>query len=374
MNGAELSAVPTHVPRHASTATSHHHFASRHLFVRAMFALATVAAMAVILWLTTYYLAPFARGIQSTDDAYIDGHIVYAAPMAAGRVSDVLVDDNEPVKAGKLLVRIDPVDYQSKFLQARGQREQAESQVKQAIAQLKVARSTAAQLHAKVDAVDATLKKAILDLHRYQSLDGEGVSKLTLDAAEALVQSTTAERAAAIANAEGADAQAELAETSIATARAALKAAQGAEQLAAQNVSYCELRAPIDGYVARKTVEVGDYASIGQPLMIVVPRKIYVTANFKETQLANMRAGQKASITVDAYPGLVFTGHVDSEMAGTGQAFALLPPENATGNFVKVVQRIPVKIVLDTDNSDAAHRLAPGMSVVPSVSVTEAKR
>lgn len=339
-----------------------------------MFALATVAAMGVILWLATHYLAPFARGIETTDDAYIDGHIVYAAPEAAGRVLEVLVDDNEPVKAGQLLVRIDPVDYEAKYEEARGQREQSESQVKQAIAQLKVARATAAQLHAQVDAVEATLRKATADLHRYQSLDGEGVSKLTLDAAEALVQSTTAQRAAAVANANAADAQAELAETAIATARAALKAAKGAEQLAAQNVSYCELRAPIDGYVARKTVELGDYVSIGQPLLIVVPKRIYVTANFKETQLANMRPGQKATVTIDAYPGFVFTGHVDSEMAGTGSAFALLPPENATGNFVKVVQRIPVKIVLDTDNFDVAHRLAPGMSVVPSVSVTEAKR
>jgi membrane fusion protein, multidrug efflux system len=374
MNGADLAGVPTHVPRHVSATIPHPAAASRHLFVRAMFALVTVAAMAVILWIAAYNLTPFARGIQTTDDAYIDGHVVYAAPEAAGRVVDVLVDDNAPVTAGQLLVRIDPVDYQAKSEQARGQREQAESQVNQAIAQLKVARSTAAQLHAQVHVVDANLGKAVADLRRYESLSGEGVSKLTLDAAESLVQSTTAQRAAAVATADGADAKAELAETSIATAQAALKAAQGAEQLASLNVSYCELRAPMDGYVARKTVEAGDYVAIGQPLLIVVPKRVYVTANFKETQLADMRSGQRATVTVDAYPGRVFTGHVDSEMAGTGAAFALLPPENATGNFVKVVQRVPVKIVLDTDNSDPAHRLAPGMSVVPSVSVADANQ
>lgn len=374
MNAANLAGYSTHVPKHVSPTVPHHPAPSRHLFVRATLALATIAAVAAILWLGAAYLAPYAHGVQTTDDAYIDGHSVFAAPEVAGRVTEVLVDDNVPVKVGQLLVRIDPADYEAKYEQARGLCDQAKSQLKQTVAQLKVAKAAAAQLHAQVDVVEANLTKAVADLRRYQSLDGEAVSKLTLDAAESSVQSTKAQRAAAVASAAGADAQAELVETSIATAQAALTAARGAEQLASLNVSYCELRAPIDGYVSRKTVEAGDYVAIGQALLIVVPKQIYVTANFKETQLAGMRPGQKATITVDAYPGLTLTGHVDSEMAGTGSAFALLPPENATGNFVKVVQRVPIKILLDTDNSDAAHRLGPGMSVVPSISIADAQR
>ena len=345
-----------------------------HPFIRAALALATVVAAVTILGLGVFYLLPAARGVQTTDDAYVDGHVVYAAPEAAGRVTEVLADDNEEVKAGQLLVRIDPVDYQAKYEQACGQCDQAENQVKQAIAQLKVAKDTAAQLHAQVGVVDANLTKAVADLRRYRALSSDAISKLTLDAAESQVQASTAQRAAAVETAAAADAQAELVDTQIATARAALKAAQAARELARLNVSYCELRAPIDGFVSRKTVEVGNYAAVGQPLLIIVPKKLYVTANFKETQLAEMRPGQKVTMTVDAYPGVTFTGHVDSRMAGTGGAFALLPPENATGNFVKVVQRVPVKIVLDTENEDAEHRLAPGMSVVPSVRVSEAKQ
>ena len=327
------------------------------------FTLVGTAGVASYFWLPTW------RGVEWTNDAYVDGHVVYAAPQVAGRVAAVLVDDNQPVEAGQLLVKIDASDYDAKLLQARAARTQAEGQLRQARAQLLVARLTASQLHVQIRVAEANAVKANADLTRYRLLSTEALPKLTLDTATAAADATAAQRDAAKQTASGADAQIGVAEATITSAESAVEAAKAAEAQAQLNLSYCELRSPMAGFVTRKTVEVGNYAATGQPLLIIVPRKVYVTANFKETQLDAMRVGQPVTVTVDAYPGVPFTGHVQSLMAGTGSAFSLLPPENATGNFVKVVQRVPVKIVLDGDNDDPVHRLAPGMSAVPEVHV-----
>jgi len=344
------------------------------MLTRVLLAGSIVVAAVALVGIGAYLYLPQIRGVETTDDAYVDGHVVNAAPQAAGRVSEVLVDDNQEVEKDQILLRIDPSDYQARLAQAQGARSQAEGQLRQANAQLEVARASAAQLHSQIKVAQANAKKALADLHRYQSLSGEAISKITLDTAETTVESTAAQSEAAAESAAGADAQVELAATAISTARANLQAAQAAEALARLNLSYCELRAPMAGFITRKTVETGNYVNIGQPLMIIVPRNVYVTANFKETQLARMRVGQSVSVAIDAYPGLRFTGHIDSLMAGTGSAFALLPPENATGNFVKVVQRTPVKIVLDGHNDDPTHRLAPGMSAEPSVFLKNASK
>jgi membrane fusion protein (multidrug efflux system) len=310
-----------------------------------------------------------APGTETTDDAFVDGHVVAASPQVAGRVVEVLVDDNQHVEAGQVLARIDPADYQVKVDQAVAARAQAEGQLVQARAQLPVTEAAARQTAAQVKVAEANAGKAVDDLRRYRQLSDQAIAKLTLNAAETQQATTAAQVEAAQQTAAGATAQVQLARAAIGTAEANLRAADAQVAQARLNLSYCEVKAAMPGYVTRRTVERGNYVQTGQPLMNLVPEQVYVTANFKETQLAHMRAGQPVTFTVDAYPGLTFRGHVDSLMNGTGSAFALLPPENATGNFVKVVQRVPVKILVDGGNDDPVHRLAPGMSVVPAVNV-----
>jgi membrane fusion protein, multidrug efflux system len=363
---------------------------------------------------------------ESTDDAQVDGHITPVASKIYGRVSKVLVNDNQPVKAGQVLVQIDPADYQAAVDQAKAAVALAESQAKSAgvdvprtteatasdtssaNAQLAGARAdlmraqssyqqsqTAdlAYAEANVAKSKANAELAKADLARYLPLMEKGeISKQQYDAAKAnadatasalaadeqkldqarrsvdiakaqtdAAQARVAQAEAAVANAHAdlrrvaissADAQAKLAQVD--QARASLAAAQ-------LNLSYCNIVAPVDGVVTHKQVEVGQVVQQGQGLMVVVPlQDVWVTANFKETQLRNMRSGQKAYVKVDTY-GKTFPGHVDSIAGATGAVISLLPPENATGNYVKIVQRIPVKVVLDPISPDVAI-LRPGMN------------
>jgi membrane fusion protein (multidrug efflux system) len=308
--------------------------------------------------------------IESTDDAYVECHVVPMAPCVSGRLLEVLVDDNQHVEAGKILVRIDPADYQVKVDQASAALMQAQGQLSQARAQLPVTEAAARQAEAQVKVAQASADKAQSDLRRYHQLKEESISQLTVNAAEAQQAITQAQLEAARSTAVGAHAQVEFAKTAIVTAEANVAAAKAQVAQARLNLSYCEIKAPMPGRITRKAVERGNYIQIGQPMFNVVPETIYVTANFKETQLTHMKPGQAVDLLVDAYPGTVFHGRVDSLMSGTGSAFALLPPENATGNFVKVVQRVPVKILLDADALQGPHRLVPGMSVIPKVKVS----
>jgi membrane fusion protein (multidrug efflux system) len=250
---------------------------------------------------------------ESTDDAFIDVHFVSVAPKVAGRVAVVHVDDNQLVKKGDVLVEIDPDDFQVALAQAKAN----------------VAKDKAAQIQS-----DANEKRA-------QDLFTKKVI-------------STQERDTNVAASESSKA-------SVAADGAAVEQAQ-------LNLGYTKIKAPIDGYVTKEAVTTGDYVQVGQALMSLVPPRVWVIANFKETQLRSMRSGQPATISIDAYEGPEVRGHVDSIQAGSGAAFSLLPPENATGNYVKVVQRVPVKIVLD-DQQSLQRVLGPGMSVVPTVSV-----
>jgi membrane fusion protein (multidrug efflux system) len=252
----------------------------------------------------------FAFTHESTDDAFIDNHSSAISARVEGQVTKVLVDDNQPVKRGDELVEIDPPDFEVKLDQSRAQ-----------------------LLAAKAAAV-----RAVLDLARYQKLvKTDDASRQQFDTAKADADS----------------------------ARANVLLQQAAVRQAELNLSYTRIAAPQDGRVTHKTVQVGDYLKLGQPVLAVVPSEVWVTANFKETQLTRMKPGQPVKIKVDAYPRRTFHGRVDSIQSGTGAQFSLLPPENATGNYVKVVERIPVKIVFDSVDAEAP--LAPGMSVVPTV-------
>jgi membrane fusion protein, multidrug efflux system len=312
-----------------------------------------------------------ARNWVSTDDAFIDVHMVQVSPQVAGRVSAVPVHDNQEVQAGQPLVELDPADFQAKLDQAVANQESAAGQLAQARAQLAVAQAGLDQARAEVGVADANATNAATNLKRSQELARVGsmaLSRQQFDNDTATARSTSASLAAAQHKVAVADAQLALNETQVATAGAGVRAAAAQVQQARLNLSYTEIRASVAGRIASKNVAVGDYVQVGQNLMALVPDEVWVTANFKETDLDHMRVGQPVEIYVDAYPEKVFHGHVDSFQAGSGAAFSLLPPQNATGNYVKVVQRVPVKIVFASP--PGGHwLLGPGMSVEPYVKI-----
>ena len=338
--------------------------------------LAAVVA-AILFWL-------HARNYESTDDAFVDTHLVRLAPQISGRVQAVLVEDNQRVKAGQAVIQIDPRDQQAQLSQAQAQKANAQAQIAQAqatldqnAAQVRVAQATYTQNLAQAASSAAQATNAARDLVRYQTLKGinpTAVSQQQLDQAQATAQSNAAQRDAADRQAVAAQrqitataAQAAAAHAQIAAGQAQVAAADAQIRTAQDNLGYTTVFAPEAGTVAQRTIAIGNYVNPGAQIMAIVPLRTWITANFKETQLAHMRAGQIASVHVDACPDARIAGHVDSIQRGSGQAFGLLPPENATGNFVKVVQRVPVKIVLDNVPKDCP--LGPGLSVEPKVRV-----
>lgn len=309
-----------------------------------------------------------ARHFESTDDAFIDGHVTQLASQVAGRVVAVLVRDNEVVAAGQPIVRIDPRDYQVRVDQAAAELAQARAQLAQAEATLGVRRSDVGQASANVRAADADRLQSQQDFARFRAVDRRAISRQQLDTSSSQLKGSQAKLEALRHAENGARAQVAVAETQVAAARATVQADEANLANARLQLSYTEVRAPAPGRVTKKTVEVGNYVSPGQAMLAIVQPEIWVTANFKETQLTDMHPGQPVRVKVDAFPDHELAAHVDSLQAGTGSVFSSLPAENATGNYVKVVQRLPVKIVLDGEAPKDLH-LAPGMSVVPRVTV-----
>jgi membrane fusion protein (multidrug efflux system) len=329
-----------------------------------IFAIVGLAAIggAVFWWLST-------RNYESTDDAFIDVHMVRVAPQVAGRVALVAVDDNQSVKASQLLVRIDPAPFQAKLAQAVANQANAAGSLAQAKAQRAVVEADAARAQAQVGVAQANASNAVIALKRSQGLIAStAFSRQQFDDATANAASTAATLVAAQKNQISSEAQLAVTDSRIETAQAALDSAKAQVEQARLDLSYTEIFASDAGTITHKNVSPGDYVQVGQILAALVPLDVWITANFKESQLALMRVGQPVAITIDAYPDKTFHGHIDSFQRGSGPAFSLLPPENATGNYVKVVQRVPVKIVFD-DPLDPSRPLGPGMSVVPSVKV-----
>jgi membrane fusion protein (multidrug efflux system) len=329
--------------------------------------LAGVAGLVVLVAIIFYYFH-FVAPYESTDDAFIDGYVTVISPRVPGQVTQLLVTDNQEVKKGDVLVEIDPCDYEASLSQARADLAVAHSQVDQAQAQVKVSEAKVSQAQAAVTAADAEAQRANADLKRYQTVESNAISKSAFDQAQAQARSATANLEAARSQAKAADAEVALSEVDVETATAAIQQAEAKLQQAGLNLSYTKIIAPMDARVTARTVQPGNYVQPGQALLALVPKNVWVTANFKETQLTHMKPGQPVQLSVDAYPNQKFKGKVDSLQAGTGARFSLLPPENAVGNYIKVVQRVPVKIVFDEElptNLD----IAPGMSVVPTVKV-----
>ena len=326
-------------------------------------ALAVLIVGGVLWWLHE-------RRFETTDDAFIDAHIVHVAPRVAGQVVAVLVNDNQPVRAGQILVRIDVAPARARLQQQLAQEAQARTAVNQAEAQARASEAQYRQSLANLRSAHAQTVKAQSDLRRYRTLQAttpQAVSQQQLDDATAAARSARAQEDAARQQTHTAAAQIETARAQIASSRAALESSTAGARSTQLDYDYTSVYAPVAGHVAQRSVAVGDYVSPGSQLMAIVPLDVWVTANFKETALADLRPNQPVLVHVDACPQADIRGHIDSIQRGAGQAFALLPPENATGNFVKVVQRVPVKILLDRIPRECV--LGPGMSVEPRVSV-----
>lgn len=311
-----------------------------------------------------------ARSFETTDNAFITAHVTSVSPQVGGRVLEVLVQDNQKVEAGDVLIRLDKAPFTVKADQARANLNESRQKLEEARSQHQVALAAAAQARADAASAEAQAANAATDLKRYRNLVNSGaVSQQAHDNAETLAHTTSSALLGARKHLAAAEAQAGLAAAQILTAQAGVEKSRAALDQALLDLSYTETKAQVGGRVTKKAVEPGDYVQTGQAVLGLVQDDVWVVANFKETQLQDMRPGQPVSISVDAYPGEEFQGHVDSFQAGTGAAFSLLPPQNATGNYVKVVQRVPVKIVFDLAPAEAGMHLAPGMSVVPRVKV-----
>jgi membrane fusion protein (multidrug efflux system) len=284
-------------------------------------------------WESTFY--------ASTDDAYIEGHPVNVSARVSGNIVRVYVEDNQHVREGDLLVEIDPCEYAIEAVRAE--------------AAVRAAQAAEQQASADIGVAQADLTRQQQDLQRYEQLAKEdAVARQDLEHARAATRS--------------AEATLNASRKRLAAARAQIAQAEASARRARLQLSYAKVYAAKSGRVTKKQIETGGFVSVGQALLAIVTDDMYVTANFKETRLTHMRPGQPVTIRVDTYPGIVLRGHVDSIQAGTGAAFSLFPPENATGNFVKVVQRVPVKIVFDQP-PDPNHPLSLGMSVQPRVRI-----
>ena len=327
-----------------------------------------VLALGLAVWGLNRYL--YSRHHVSTDNAQVDGHITLIAPRIAAFVTRILVDDNQHVQAGDTLVMLDDRDLKVTLQQAEADLHQAEAAVGsrgragQTQAELQATRAEAASAQASVGAAEADYHKAAADVERYRKLAAQKiVSAQQFDAAEAAAAQAAAKLEAARRQAAAAGSQVSASGAAVRSADAHLAAAQAAVENTKLQLSYAYITAPVSGTVARRNAEVGALVQVGQTLMSIVPDEdVWVTANLKETQLTHVRVGDRATFTVDAYPGRKFEGRVESLSPATGARFALLPPDNATGNFTKVVQRVPVRIAVDQPTG-APVPLRPGMSV-----------
>jgi len=308
------------------------------------------------------------RFLVSTDDAYVQAHSVLISPKVSGYLSEAPIDDNQSVKAGEVLARIDPRDYQTALAVARANVDAAQAAINNLEQRITQQRLAIVEAQAAVTTDQAALAFSQQQYGRYSGLARTGAATVQ-DSQQ--WQADQREKEAALARDSAAvgvaQQEVDVLGSQLSQARATLAQQQAMLHQAELNVSYTTIVAPVDGTVGARTLRVGQYVQAGTQLMAVVPlQAVYITANYKETQLTGVRPGQPVTIDVDTFPGTAVHGHVDSVAPASGQEFALLPPDNATGNFTKIVQRIPVKIVVST-NDPLANLLRPGMSVEPTI-------
>lgn len=326
-----------------------------------LIALAAAAAGGYVYW-------DYADHFESTDDAFIASRQFAVAPKVSGYLTAVPVTDNQHVVAGDVIARIDDRDYRIALDQAQAQVDAAQANIQNIGAQISVQQAQVSANQAQVEQAQAALTYAQQQAARYQDLAERDAGTVQMEQQTA---SALGQQQAALKNAQAAltvaQRQIDSLQAQRASAEASLAQAQAQRDQAQLNLSYTTVTAAQAGRVVNLTAAVGQFAQAGTNLTMFVPDEIWVTANFKETQLVAMRPGEPATLRIDAYPDRAIAGHVASVQPGSGTAFSLLPAENATGNFVKIVQRVPVKIIIDNPPSDVA--LGPGMSVVPTVRV-----
>jgi membrane fusion protein, multidrug efflux system len=312
------------------------------------------------------------RYLESTDDAYVKADSTIVAPKVSGYIAQVLVGDNERVKPGQLLAKIDDRDFKAALNQARADVAAADAAVRNLNAQIELQQPLIQQQAAAVEATEAALKFAQEEQARYDGLMKTGSGTIQrAQQTDAALREKTAQLQREKSGLSAANMKVEVLATERAKAVAQLERARAMEQQATLNLSYTEIKAPVGGTVGARALRVGQFVQAGTQLMAVVPLDaVYVVANFKETQLTHMRDGQPVELRIDGFHATRLKGHVDSLSPASGLEFALLPPDNATGNFTKIVQRVPVKIVLD-DNS-LKGLLRPGMSAEPTVNTKSA--
>lgn len=312
------------------------------------------------------------RFIEDTDDAYVGADTTVISAKVPGYISEVAVQDNQFVKAGDLLARIDVRDYQAALAKADGAVAAQRATLVNLDATEQLQQAMINQAKAQLDAADAETQRASDDHTRYQNLvRTQAVSVESAQRVDATWKTACADHARAEAGLLGARRQLDVIESQRGQARAALQQAQAERDQAQLNIGYTELRAPVDGYVGNRRARLGAYAAAGSQLISVVPAQgLWIDANFKEDQLARMQVGQSVSVRADILPGREFHGHIESLAPATGAQFSVLPAENATGNFTKIVQRVPVRIRLDgTDARFGA--LRPGLSVVAKIDTAQ---
>jgi membrane fusion protein (multidrug efflux system) len=328
------------------------------------------AALVVVAGATAFgtYWFKTGRFLESTDDAYVQADYTTIAPKVSGYIADVKVEDNQTVKAGDVLAVIDDRDFRTALVQAKADVASAKADVDNIEAQLEEQQSVIEQAQAAITADQAGVTFAQSDYTRYHSLTAQKVTSVQDEQrAQSVLQQQTAELQRDRAALTAAKQRVAVLTTAKAKAETQVQRLESFQTQAELNLSYTTITAPIDGTVGARSLRTGQYVQAGTQLMAVVPLKaVYVVANFKETQLADVKTGQPVEISIDGLPGITVKGKVDSLAPASGLEFALLPPDNATGNFTKIVQRIPVKIALELDG-DLLGRLRPGMSAEPVI-------
>ena len=332
------------------------------------------AALALALGLGVAAAADFGYGylttgryLETTDDAYVKADSTIISPKVSGYIAEVLVGDNEKVEAGQLLARIDDRDFKTALDQAHADVAASEAAVRNLDAQIELQQPVIQQQAAEVDAAEANLKFAQEERSRYDDLMKSGSGTVQrAQQTDAALREKTAQLQQGKSGLDAAKRRVEVLATDRAKAVAQVDHARAVEHQMALNLSYTRITAPVEGTVGARSLRVGQFVQAGTQLMAVVPLDaVYVVANFKETQLTHVRNGQPVEIRIDSFNSTRLRGHVDSLSPASGLEFALLPPDNATGNFTKIVQRVPVKIVLDDDSLRGL--LRPGMSAEPTV-------
>lgn len=326
------------------------------------------AISAIILILAGLGWAIRSTCYQSTDDAFIEGHIVSVAPRVAGPIVNLFVDDNDDVEEQQLIAEIDPTDYEVKLKQIEAKLEEAKSKLNITEKQVEEGYSNVQQSNENIESANSKYNFAQKDYKRYSEMYKEGiVSKQDFD--RSLTALTVAEANLKASNEHSNAAKAALESTKAKTKsiEAEIKRLEAEVEQATLDLSYTKIYAPQAGMITARSVEKGNFVQVAQPLLSIVPKKVWIVANFKEIQLTHMKKDEPVTIKIDTYPGKRFKGKIDSIQRATGAKSSLFPPENAVGSYVKIVQRIPVKIIFTEDISE--YNIVPGMSVVPTVKV-----